>query len=91
MKTGLLDFVDIANFIYWTILSVQMVLGTNTIGSLGQLVPGGLAVTALFQLCLRAESVVSGEADNLKARRLMQAYYAAQETLWKYHKTGAVV
>ena len=28
-------FVNIANFIYWTILSVQMVLGDNTIGTLG--------------------------------------------------------
>ena len=58
-------FVDIANFIYWTILSVQMVLGTNTIGSLGaNLSQVALQAALLFNAVYAQKVWSSGEADN---------------------------
>lgn len=58
-------FVNIANFIYWTILSVQMVLGTNTIGSLGaNLSQVALQAALLFNAVYAQKVWASGEADN---------------------------
>lgn len=58
-------FVNIANFIYWSILSVQMMMGDNTIGTLGaNLSQVALQAALLFNAVYAQKVWNSGEADN---------------------------
>lgn len=58
-------FVNIANFVYWSILSVQMMMGDNTIGTLGaNLSQVALQAALLFNAVYAQKVWNSGEADN---------------------------
>lgn len=57
--------VNIANTTYWTILTVQMLMGDNNIGSLGaNLSQVALQVALLFNSVYASKVWASGEADN---------------------------
>ena len=58
-------FVNIANLVYWSILSIQTVTGDNTIGSLGaNLSQVALQGALLFNAVYAQKVWSSGEADN---------------------------
>ena len=58
-------FVNIANFLYWSILSVQMMMGDNTIGTLGaNLSQVALQAALLFNAVYAQKVWSSGEANN---------------------------
>ncbi len=58
-------FVNIANFLYWSILSVQMVMGDNTVGTLGaNLSQVALQAALLFNAVYAQKVWASGGADN---------------------------
>ncbi|WP_303105870.1 hypothetical protein [uncultured Mitsuokella sp.] len=55
----------IANFLYWSILSVQMMMGDNTIGTLGaNLSQVALQAAPLFNAVYAQKVWNSGEANN---------------------------
>lgn len=55
----------IANFLYWSILSVQMMMGDNTIGTLGaNLSQVALQAALLFNAVYAQKVWSSGEANN---------------------------
>lgn len=55
----------IANFLYWSILSVQMMMGDNTIGTLGaNLSQVALQAALLFNAVYAQKVWGSGEANN---------------------------
>ena len=57
--------VNIANAAYWTILTVQMIYGDNTIGSLGaNLSQVALQFALLFNSIYANKVWANGEADN---------------------------
>lgn len=57
-------FVNIANFLYWSILSVQMMMGDNTIGTLGaNLSQVALQAALLFNAVYAQKVWSSGEAN----------------------------
>ena len=58
-------FVNIANLLYWSILSVQMVMGDNTVGTLGaNLSQVALQAALLFNAVYAQKVWASGGADN---------------------------
>lgn len=62
-------FVNIANFLYWSILSVQMVMGDNTVGTLGANLSQVALQAALLFNAVYAQKVWASGVPIMRAAR----------------------